>query len=315
MKTGINFFFITAFILITCCCSELKTNESKVVSLNYSDSVQIRIDSLLKKSFPVMGYRFVITGHFNDDLIEDTLVEHYTDSLQKNEVAKYDTAFDYFDSWFLADMLDKKSFLSHKYNSFQELKGGILGFIYIENCGDVNGDELDDLFVVPHSGGASNCVQGHFYALKDSVWEKLWSIPVWQWQFPDTPEAAMVHGLFGSYDVGHCINDSINSILEYQLKKHHFVKQNLDQSIEYECRNPLDYEEMDSLSERYGQQELILKRFKPVTIDHKLYLQDLKHKNTFYGNVTHVKVAKEWVYLFAYDDPATTFTVRIYYKK
>lgn len=93
-----------------------------------------------------MGYRFVITGDFNGDHTVDTLFEHYTDSLKTKEVAKYDTAFDYFDSWFLADIFNKKSFLSGTTNSFNELKGGILGFVYIENCGDVSGDGFDDLY-------------------------------------------------------------------------------------------------------------------------------------------------------------------------
>ena len=264
-----------------------------------------------------MGYRFVITGDFNGDRKQDTLAEHYTDSLKIKEVAKYDTAIDYFDSWFLADVLCKKSFLSSATNSFETLEGGILGFVYVENCGDVSGDGFDDLFVVPHTGGASNCISGYFYTWKNNTWKKLWSVPVWQWQFPATPDASMIHGLFGSFDVDYATNDSVNTILEDSLKKYHFVTRYKDHSIEYECRNPLnmDYNDMDSLSALDNQQEVLLKMFKPVAIDNKLYLQDLKNKNTFYGNVTSLKVNKKWIYIFPYDDLADMFTVRIYYKK
>lgn len=278
------------------------------------DSMQIRIDSLLKKSFPVMGYRFVITGDFNGDHKQDTLVEHYMDSLRIREIPKYDTAIDYFDSWYLAGALNKKSFLSGTAHAFEDLNGGILGFIYIENCGDITGDGMDDLFIVPHNGGASNCVQGFFYTLKNNEWKNIWSIGIWQWQFPPTPHASMAPGLFGSSDV-YYPHDSINRILEDELSKYRFIKQYPDQSIEYECRYPLDYFEMDSLSALYGQQEFILKRFKPVTIDKKTYLQDRIHTNTCYGNVTREKVQGHWVYSFPYDDMAEMFVVRRYYTK
>lgn len=307
--------FIAVCILILCSCNEPKAPEEKAQMLSETDSTQFYIDSLLKKSFPIMGYRFIVTGDFNGDHIQDTLVEHYTDSLQTKEVAKYDTAFDYFDSWRLAELFNKKSFLSGTTNAFKKLNGGILGFIYIENCGDVSGDGFDDLFVVPHQGGASNCVHGYFYTLKKNEWKVLWSTGVWQWQFPPTPDAAMAPGLFGSFAVEYSTTDSINNALEDQLKKYRFIKRHADRSIEYECRNPLDYDEMDSLANLYGQQEGILKRFKPVTIDKKIYLQDLKNKNTFYGNVTREKANESWIYLFPYDDMAEMFVVRKYYKK
>ena len=256
-----KFLSLTAFILLICCCTKPNPNEEKTFPLSYADSIQIRIDSLLTNSFPILGYRFIITGDFNGDNKQDTLVEHYTDSLKTKEVAKYDTVCDYFDSWALADLFDKKSFLSNTTNSFKELKGGILGFVYIENCGDVSGDGIDDLFVVPHIGGASNCIRGHFYTLKNNAWEELWNTGVWQWQFPPTPDATIMSVLFGNFDVGYCTNDSTNWLLEDTLKKYRFVKRNPNYSIEYECRNSLDYYEMDSLYEIYGEHEAILKRF------------------------------------------------------
>lgn len=166
---------------------------------------------------PIMGYRFLVTGDFNGNGKQDTLVEHYTDSLRIKEVAKYDAAFDYFDSWFLADRLLKQSFLCSTDSSIQKLEGGVLGFIYVENCGDVTGDGVDDLFVVPHHGGGSNCVSGFIYTLQNKAWKNTFVIYVWQWQFPDTPNAAMSHGLFGSFDIGCTSNDSINHLLEDQL--------------------------------------------------------------------------------------------------
>jgi hypothetical protein len=283
--------------------------------LSIEDSLKARVDSLLKKSVPLMGYRFQLTGDFNGDGKWDTLVEHYTDSLRTKEVAKYDEAFDYFDSWFIADQLNKQSFLSANDSSLLKLEGGILGFIYIENCRDVTGDGVDDLFVVPHRGGASNCVSGYIYSLKNKEWKSSSVIHVWQWQFPDTPDAAMSHGLMGSYDVNYTHNDSINHLLEDQLKDYRFIKRNKDQSIEYECRNPFDRDEFDSISKLYGQQELILKRFKPMMLDKKLYLQDRKYPNTFYGNITKQKEGKDWIYIFPFDDYAEMFTVRVYYKK
>ncbi|WP_299255246.1 hypothetical protein [uncultured Cytophaga sp.] len=298
------------------CCKDAVTKEEiRIVTqrtLSYSDSMQIRIDSLLKKSYPIMGYRFIITGDFNGDHKQDTLIEHYTDSLKIKEVAKYDSTFDYFDSWFVAERLNKKSFLSNKNNSVTEITGGILGFSYIENCGDITGDGFDDLFVVPHRGGASNCVDGNFYTFKNNAWKQLWNIPVWQWQFPPTPNASMQPGLFGSFDVGMVDSDSINHLLENQLKTFHFIKHHPDKSFEYECRNPLDFEYPDDSTEE-EEQKYILKRFSPVTIDKKLYLQDLQNKNTYYGNVTHMKSDNQWMYVFPYYDYAEIFLVRKYY--
>ena len=306
-------------LILLCCCETTTKKEYKISMpsqrLNAEDSLNARFDSLVKNAVPVMGYRFLVTGDFNGDGKKDTLLENYTDSSQTKEVAKYDAAFDYFDSWFLADRLHKQSFLSSTDSSFQKLAGGVLGFIYIENCGDVTGDGVDDLFVVPHHGGASNCVSGFIYTLKNNAWKSVSVIYVWQWQLPATPNAAMSHGLFGSFEVGYTSNDSINALLEDQLQHYRFIKRKPDQSIEYECRNPFDSDEIDSLSTIYEQQELIAKRFKPVVLDKKLYLQDRKYTHTFYGNVTKVKADKKWVYIFPYDDYAEMFTVRVYYKK
>lgn len=169
--------------------------------------------------------------------------------------------------------------------------------------------------VVPHTGGASNCIRGHFYSLQHNEWKELWNTGVWQWQFPPTPDASMTPGLLGSHQVSYCSNDSVNALLEDHLKKYRLIKRNPDHSIEYESRYPFDYDEMDSLSALYNQQELILKRFKPVSIDKKLYLQDMKNKNIFYGNVTREKANANWVYLFPYDDMAEMFVVRRYYTK
>lgn len=315
----INKNLIILSLALLCCCKEKANQESKAITQHdpedHSDSLKKRVDSLLEKSIPIIGYRFVVMGDFNGDKKQDTLVEHYTDSLKTKEVAKYDETFDYFDSWYMASLFNKQSYVSDKNNSFQKLEGGTMGFIYIENCGDVSGDGIDDLFVLPHRGGASNCVQGFFYTLENKEWKKLWMVPVWQWQFPDTPGAGMTHGLFGSFEVGHSKDDSLHILLENQLHQYSFIKRYPDHSIEYECRNPLDYQEMDSLSELYEQQVLIRKRFKPVTLNNKIYLQDRKKNNTFYGNITRKKINKEWIYLFPYDDMAEMFTVRIYYKK
>lgn len=312
-------FLLLCSLIFLCNCKKTTKKEDQTNlshhAVSMEDSLNARFDSLVKNAVPVMGYRFHVTGDFNGDGKQDTLIEKYTDSLRVTEVAKYDSAFDYFDSWFLADRLHKQSFLSSADASIDKLEGDILGFVYVENCGDVTGDGIDDLFAVPHRGGASNCVSGFIYTLKDNTWKSTSVIHVWQWQFPDTPDAAMSHGLLGSFEVGYTSNDSINRLLEDQLQHYRFIKHKPDQSIEYECRNPFDIDEIDSLSKVYAQQDFIRKQFKPVFLDKKLYLQDRKHTNTFYGNVTRQKEGKEWIYIFPYDDFAEMFTVRVYYKK
>ena len=251
----------------------------------------------------------VIWGDFDGDNKVDTLVEKFTDSTESVEVPKY------FDS---LDIYDFHK-ISHRYkfvNVFNSINNqlirsfycGGLGISFIENCGDVNLDGKDDIaivFVVPQM---SNLTQMYFYSYQNNEWHEITSFPVWYWQFGS---AKMMN--------------SIKLKLNYNLSNQFRCKDSLtiistdvpyftrykDNSIEFECRNFYDYDEIDKGFEKYGQQGYMGKYFKKVKLGHKWYFQDLKRPYLYLGNCTDEFVENQRIVICGIETPADMIKVRI----
>ncbi|MEI8204740.1 MAG: hypothetical protein WCH34_17105 [Bacteroidota bacterium] len=296
----------------------VKTNTLSGKPLTSDDSLRLRVDTLLRNSKPIMGYRFVVTGNFDGDHAVDTLYERYTDSTLQHEAPKYydnpDTNFDYFDVIFLNEYLAKASFIEWKKLNIQ-LSGGDMGFHYIENCGDINLDGKDELLVVKQWGDASNLNHAYIYTLEHNEWKEIYAIPVWEWQFPETPSASMIPGLFGNFQFGLTQNDSLDKEIEDTLKAFRFIKYYPDQSIEYSGMNPTplyDDEKAEKEYNKIGDQAYIKKHFQIVYLNDSLYLKDLKNPSIYYKAEEFETTKKKKGILFDIEDPAGMFTTRIY---
>lgn len=290
----------------------LDTLNTKHKTLTIDDTLRIKVDTLLKKSKPIFGYRFIVFGDFDGDKIQDTLIERYTDSLRVNEVAKYNENYQYEDLLFLSGWFNYQSFFEFKNKKVKKaLEGGQLGVLYAENCGDLNGDGADDLLILPQLGDFSNCSTAHFFSLKNGKWLNIFDVGVWEWQFSQTPQASMSPALFGNYNFEYSNNDTVNYELNKALQKYQFIKRYKDNSIEFECRNFYDYDEIDKGFEKYGQQGYMSKYFKKVKFGHKWYFQDLKRPYLYLGNCTEEIVEKERIVICGIETPADMIKVRI----
>ncbi|MFP9100623.1 hypothetical protein ACLI09_16355 [Flavobacterium sp. RHBU_24] len=300
-------------------CSRKHLDVQVPMALTGKDSLQIKADSLLGKSTPIMGYRFVITGDFDGDKITDTLIERYTDSLYIKEAPKYytsaDTTFEYSDVLFLNSYLEYKSFINWKQKQLR-LPGGHLGFHYIENCGDVNDDGKDELMLVNQWGDFSNCNSAHFYTYADGQWEKIYTTPIWEWQFPPTPSASMFPGLFGNFDYGTTDDVADNAALEAQLKAFRFIKWYPDHSVEFNGRNDIGVNGNDAAYaelEKIGDMAYIKKYFRRAVLNDSLYFRRIDNPSIYYraGGATYNEDGED-VPLLPLDDGASDVTTRIF---
>ncbi|MFP9115532.1 hypothetical protein ACLI1A_16455 [Flavobacterium sp. RHBU_3] len=310
---------IISLYLYSCSGSKLQIAQT-VKPFTKADSLRIKVDSLLRISKPVMGYRFVIKGDFDGDRISDTLYERYTDSLYQNEAAKYytsaDTLFEYSDVSFINNYLNRKSFIEWKEKKLK-LKGGDLGFHYIENCGDVNDDGKDEILVVKQWDDYTNLNTAYIYSYVDGEWKEIYKASVWEWQFPPTPSASMIPGLFGNFEFGTTDNEEDDALLEQQLKAYRFMSYYPDHSVEFSGRNDVGVWDNDDASaelEEIGQQEYIKKYFAKAVINYSLYVHR-KSNNAVYYKCSEEKISKkETVILFPLDDGADMITTRIFIK-
>ena len=298
--------------------NNLNINKHPEKILTKEDSLRLKVDSELKISTPILGYRFVIFGDFDGDHITDTLIERYTDSTSQIEAPKYyenpDTNFDYFDMAYLNEYLGKESFIEWKKLNIK-LSGGQMGFHYIENCGDINMDGKDELLVVNQWPDMSNLNHAYIYTLEKNNWTEIYAIPVWEWQFPFTPSASMISGMFGNFEYGFTQNDTIDKELEDSLKAFKFITYYPDHSIEYSGMNPFrfyDDEKAEKEFEKIGDQAYIKKHFKKVYINDSLYLKENKNPSILYKVEEFIDSDGKNEILFPFDDPAEMVTIRIY---
>ncbi len=275
--------------------------------LSVADSLFFRFDSLAKVSKPIMGYRFCIVGNFDSDQIADTLVECYTDSLLKTEVAKYDEVYEYADVLYRAGYYNYQSFMKVKGKSdIAHLPGAFLGFSYVENCGDLNGDRRDEVFCVKNHGGYSNVTTGYFYTLTDTGWAELNRTGVWLWMFPPTPGAAMVSSMFGAFEFGYTGSDSMDIALEKQLKEFQYVVRKGKCAVEFEC---MSFLEMD---EALDEDDYYKKRFKKTKTGNEIFLTDQYYKALSYpASVLNMTGDDKGNYILPINDGASSLLVRV----
>ncbi|MHA3786819.1 hypothetical protein ACX0HA_01310 [Flavobacterium hauense] len=307
--------FIALFSLQGC---SGKQQFVKNIKLTHADSIKIKADSLLRISKPIMGYRFKITGDFDGDHKTDILQERYTDSLYKNEAAKYytsnDTLFEYTDVSFLNFYFNNRSFLEWKEKKLK-LPGGHLGFHYIENCGDINDDGKDEIIVVQQWDDFSNMNTAYVYTFTNDEWEEIYTIPVWEWQFPPTPSGSMMPGMFGNFEYGVTEDENDNAALEEQLKAYKFMNYYPDRSVEYTGRNAMGiYDDDAALQEleKIGDRNYIKKHFKSAVLSDSLYFSPVKNPSVYYQASKGATLQDTTSILLPLDDSASSVTTRIF---
>jgi hypothetical protein len=322
--------FTTIGLLFNASCTKKKQDVPNVeklpdapvaaMLLTSADSVKMKADSLLGKSTPVMGYRFVIWGDFDGDHVSDTLFERYTDSLYQKEVPKYynsiDTTFEYSDVLFLNSYLGHRSFIEWKLKKLR-LPGGQLGFHYMENCGDVNDDGKDELMLVNQWGDYSNCNSAHFYTYENGEWEEIYTTPVWEWQFPPTPFASMAPGLFGNFDYGTIEDFADNVSMEGELKAFRFVNHYPDHSIEFNGMNDIGVNSDDAAGkelEEIGDFEYLEKYFTNTILNDSAYFGRKDNPSIYYKAAKYTTTDNTAIYMLPLDDGASDVTTRIYIK-
>ncbi len=304
-----NIFLLIIFIWIISC------TKNRVIN-THIDSQYFKPENLIKTSTPILGYRFVITGDFNGDKVQDTLLERFTDSLSQKEMPKYyenpDSNFDYGNVLQMNDYLQTNSFLEWKSKNVR-LSGGHLGFHYIENCGDLNLDGSDEILLVNQWGDYSNLNTAFIYTFQENEWEEIYKFPVWEWQFPYTPSVSMIPGMFGNFDLGVSKSDSLDLVLETELKTFKFIQHYEDNSIEFSGMNPFSLSESDeSYLEKYGDQAYINKYFKKVYIQDSLYINEIKNPSKNYKVIEAKTDSNTTVLVFDISDLANMVTTRIF---
>jgi len=287
-------------------------------NLTLAESRKTKADSLLRISKPVMGYRFKIEGDFDGDHKTDILQEHYTDSLYINEAAKYytsaDTTFEYTDVSFLNLYFNNRSFLEWEEKKIR-LPGGHIGFHYVENCGDINEDGKDEIIVVNQWDDFSNGNTAYIYTFNNGKWHEIYTIPVWEWQFPPTPSASMIPGVFGNFDYGTTEDENENAALEEQLKAYRFMMYYPDKSVEFEGRNAIGvYDDDAALEEleKIGDRNYLKKYFKSAMLNDSLYFSPIKNLSVYYKAIEGAALQDTNSYLLPLDDSASKITTRIF---
>lgn len=288
-------------------------------SLGYltEEGIRFKSNRILTNSTPVFGYRFVVYGDFNGDHIQDTLVEHYTDSLYQKEEPKFyqnpNSDDEYGNSIFIKEYFNREAYIGASFTK-AKLDGGGFGFHYVENCGDLNCDGKDELLVVVNNADYSNLNHANIYTFKKGAWQLLWSVPVWEWQFPPTPGATMTPGMFGNYSYASGFSDSLNLELEKHLKAFKFIKWKTPTLVELEAQCPFwenFYSNHEEEFERLGQIEFIKKYFSKKYFNDTLFLRDKQHPFFYYKAIVFEDDNNQEVVYIPLDDPASSIIMRI----
>jgi len=309
----IAFILIALFSLEGCSGKKQFGKNSSAANL-----LKIKADSLLRISKPIMGYRFTITGDFDGDHKTDTLQEHYTDSIYKNEAAKYytstDTTVEYSDVSFLNLYFNNRSYLEWKEKKLK-LPGGHIGFHYIENCGDVNDDGKDEIILVNQWDDYSNINTAYVYTFNKGNWHEIHTIPVWEWQFPPTPSISRIPGIFGSFEYVVILDEVANAALEAQLKTYKFMNYYPDESVEFTGRNAMGIYDDDAAIEeleKIGERNYIKKYFKSAVLNDSLYFSPIKNPSIYFKALEGATLQDTTSYLLPLDDGAGGVTTRIF---
>ncbi len=175
--------------------------------------------------FPVLGYRFVITGDFNGDGKKEKLIEHYVSSINNKETNKFYENLPYY-GYLIGQTLIKQpiSFLVCDNHSVKTLSISDdwqqFGLAFLKNEGDLDGDGGDEISYVVNWADMSNLNTCHIMTYKNNKWIELFSFGIWDWQLPDLPGTNNQYGLFGLENKMISAEDNkINKQQEAELKK------------------------------------------------------------------------------------------------
>ncbi|MDB5149605.1 MAG: hypothetical protein JWQ57_3625 [Mucilaginibacter sp.] len=198
-----NLPFLTVVILFISSCNHAHDNADKQRPVNHVKSRgQLKPKSSeVKKSAPVWGYRFVITGDFNGDGKTDTLTEHYFSGITHKETNKFYDNADYDYDWEMTHKQKPYSFISCNDPAVHKLevaKEATFGLLYLKNEGDLNGDGRDDISLVRNNADFSSLNEYSIITYKNNKWVNLYWFPIWEWQLPQLPEVSNQYSLLGS---------------------------------------------------------------------------------------------------------------------
>jgi hypothetical protein len=191
------------------------------IKMGYHIPTAGEIDSIEKISAPVKGYRFVIKGDFDGDGIKETLTEHFYSKKLNRETYKFYDSLHGYDLIGLNSYKKPRSFMTCSTKKMDTLtisdSDWQMGLSFMKNEGDLNGDGGDEISYVVNLADFSNCNRCYIKTWKNGEWKELFSFPVWDWQFPQIPDAYTQYGLFGTASQSSVRSD--DSLTKEQLKE------------------------------------------------------------------------------------------------
>ncbi|MCC6460689.1 MAG: hypothetical protein IT260_09495 [Saprospiraceae bacterium] len=177
---------------------------------------------------PIWGYRFRVAGDFNGDGRIDTLAEYFRDSLNRFEIPKCYEGMDYMDLWHIMAAKQPAVGLQSSHPSIPPFvpasASNSLGFVYVHNEGDLNGDGTDELGYVVGWLDASSLNTCHILSLRANRWEELAHFRVREWAIPPLPEVALSYGFMGADGIStNTTNERLNRQRDRALRQFSFI--------------------------------------------------------------------------------------------
>lgn len=183
--------YILLFIVaLSISCSN---NSEKAASFNVlkvlDDSIKTNIETN-KDTLDNSSILLSVSGDFNGDGIQETLIEHYFSNKLKKDVLiprVKDDYSDFEDGSFFDKVIDLEpiSFMTCNNNRIDTLhlsdSTPVLGLYYIKNEGDLDGDGGDEISIVMYWLQYSTTTYCSIYSYKSSKWVELYSFPTWTW--------------------------------------------------------------------------------------------------------------------------------------
>ncbi len=179
----------TGLLLLVACQTRQEQQKPAVIVTVSNDSLQQQaaVEEETKvqqeKYKKYWGYRFHIKGDFDGDGQRETLTEKLISTRTGQEIAKFcgfedDTVPDCMWTWRINLYRQPKTFL---YCSNQEIKSFAgadsmvtIGFEFLQNVGDLNGDGTDEIVYVKDYGGCNSGIREiHLATFKNRRWKNI----------------------------------------------------------------------------------------------------------------------------------------------